>query len=120
MAANALKCRECKREYGLEARYVCELCFGPLEVSYDAPDASDIGELRRKIQGGPAEHLALLGVAAARERAPRIDPRLDRGTAGRLHAADQGRPPGRAARASVRSGSRTTPRTPRTPSRTAS
>ncbi len=53
MAANALKCRECKREYGLEARYVCELCFGPLEVAYDAPDASDIGELRRKIQGGP-------------------------------------------------------------------
>jgi threonine synthase len=31
----ALQCRECGKEYPLEARYVCEFCFGPLEVSYD-------------------------------------------------------------------------------------
>ena len=31
----ALKCRECGREYKLEATHVCEFDFGPLEVAYD-------------------------------------------------------------------------------------
>src|SRR3984957_512736 len=31
----ALKCRECAREYPLEATHVCEFDFGPLEVAYD-------------------------------------------------------------------------------------
>jgi len=30
-----LKCRECGREYPKEPLYVCEYCFGPLEVHYD-------------------------------------------------------------------------------------
>jgi len=30
-----LKCRECSREYPKEPLYVCEYCFGPLEVDYD-------------------------------------------------------------------------------------
>jgi len=30
-----LKCRECEREYPVEPIYVCEFCFGPLEVVYD-------------------------------------------------------------------------------------
>ena len=30
-----LKCRECGREYAVEPIYVCEFCFGPLEVAYD-------------------------------------------------------------------------------------
>ncbi len=30
-----LKCRECGKEYPKEALHVCELCFGPLEVSYE-------------------------------------------------------------------------------------
>jgi threonine synthase len=30
-----LKCKECGREYAKEAEYVCEFCFGPLEVTYD-------------------------------------------------------------------------------------
>ncbi len=30
-----LKCRECERKYPKEALYVCEYCFGPLEVDYD-------------------------------------------------------------------------------------
>lgn len=30
-----LKCRECGRDYPKEALYVCEYCFGPLEVDYD-------------------------------------------------------------------------------------
>lgn len=32
---NSLKCRECAREYPVEPIYVCEFCFGPLEVAYD-------------------------------------------------------------------------------------
>ena len=30
-----LKCRECGRQYPKEPLYVCEYCFGPLEVEYD-------------------------------------------------------------------------------------
>jgi threonine synthase len=30
-----LKCKECGREYPGAATYVCEFCFGPLEVVYD-------------------------------------------------------------------------------------
>src|SRR3990167_1303224 len=30
-----LKCRECGREYPKEALFVCEFCFGSLEVDYD-------------------------------------------------------------------------------------
>jgi threonine synthase len=30
-----LRCRECGREYPKEPLYVCEYCFGPLEVIYD-------------------------------------------------------------------------------------
>ena len=33
--SKALRCRECAKEYPLEAKYVCEFCFGPLEVVYD-------------------------------------------------------------------------------------
>ena len=51
MAATQLTCRECGADYPLEARYVCEHCFGPLEVSYDFADF-DPGEARRKIQAG--------------------------------------------------------------------
>jgi threonine synthase len=53
MAAKQLKCRECATEYPLEARYVCSRCFGPLEVFYDHSALTDVGEVRRRIQGGP-------------------------------------------------------------------
>ncbi len=53
MAPKALSCKECKERYPLEARYVCEACFGPLEVVYDAQGA-DPAELKRKIQAGSA------------------------------------------------------------------
>jgi threonine synthase len=33
--AKNLRCRECHRDYPLEALHVCEFCFGPVEVSYD-------------------------------------------------------------------------------------
>ena len=52
MPAEALKCKECSTTYPLEARYVCERCFGPLEVAYRAP-ASTADELKRRIQAGP-------------------------------------------------------------------
>src|SRR5215212_8579244 len=54
MGASNLRCRECRAEYALEARYVCERCFGPLEVAYDHGDlAADTDQLRRRIQAGP-------------------------------------------------------------------
>ena len=53
MPAVALKCKECRGEYELGASYVCEQCFGPLEVSYDHSALGDPAELRRKIQAGP-------------------------------------------------------------------
>ena len=34
-AAIALRCKECERLGELTAAYVCEYCFGPLEVEYD-------------------------------------------------------------------------------------
>ena len=32
---SGLKCRECGKKYPKEPLYVCEYCFGPLEVDYD-------------------------------------------------------------------------------------
>jgi threonine synthase len=52
MPADALKCKECSATYPLDARYVCERCFGPLEVAYTISD-SDPTELKRRIQAGP-------------------------------------------------------------------
>jgi threonine synthase len=52
MALEALKCKECGTTYPLEARYVCDECFGPLEVAYDFSDL-DAASTRRKIQAGP-------------------------------------------------------------------
>lgn len=51
MAVESLKCKECGESYPLEASFVCEQCFGPLEVSYDF-SGLDAGEARRKIQAG--------------------------------------------------------------------
>ncbi len=54
MAAQNLQCRECEATYPLDARYVCERCFGPLEVAYRHGGlGADIPALRRRIQGGP-------------------------------------------------------------------
>jgi threonine synthase len=53
MPAEALKCKECAAEFELGAHYVCDRCFGPLEVSYDHSGLDDPAELRRKIQAGP-------------------------------------------------------------------
>ena len=53
MPAEALKCKECHSTYPLDASYVCEQCFGPLEVSYDHSALDDAPALRRKVQAGP-------------------------------------------------------------------
>jgi threonine synthase len=54
VAVTHLRCRECRTEYPLEALYVCERCFGPLEAAYDHSRlGADIDELRRRIQAGP-------------------------------------------------------------------
>ena len=51
MAAHQLVCKECGASYPLEARFVCESCFGPLDVAYDF-SGIDPAEARRKIQAG--------------------------------------------------------------------
>ncbi len=53
MAPSTLGCKECKALYPLEASYVCERCFGPLEVVYDH-SGLDAAEAKRKIQAGPS------------------------------------------------------------------
>jgi threonine synthase len=52
MAVQALACKECGTEYELEARYVCERCFGPLEVSYEL-GSLEAEHAKRRIQAGP-------------------------------------------------------------------
>ncbi len=54
MTAKELKCRECGETYPLDARYICQKCFGPVEVSYDHSSlGTDVAALRRRIQSGP-------------------------------------------------------------------
>jgi len=53
MPPESLRCKECKTTYALDARYVCEQCFGPLEVAYAPRTDDDPAALRRKIQAGP-------------------------------------------------------------------
>src|ERR1700684_1804497 len=53
MPPESLRCKECQTVYPLDAQYVCEKCFGPLEVAYAALDAPDPDEWRRRIQAGP-------------------------------------------------------------------
>jgi threonine synthase len=53
MPPESLRCKECKTDYPLDARYVCEQCFGPLEVAYASRAGADPEALRRRIQAGP-------------------------------------------------------------------
>src|SRR5258708_13328270 len=47
-----LQCRECGQLYPAEARHVCELCFGPLEVAYDY-DLVRAAISRESVERGP-------------------------------------------------------------------
>lgn len=40
MAKTSLRCRECKKEYDSTFKYICDECFGPLDVKYDFPSIS--------------------------------------------------------------------------------
>ena len=53
MPPESLRCKECKTTYALDARYVCERCFGPLEVTYAPRADADPASLKRRIQAGP-------------------------------------------------------------------
>ncbi|HEY5267511.1 MAG TPA: threonine synthase [Acidimicrobiales bacterium] len=50
--ATGLQCRECGTAYPVEASYVCDFCFGPLEVKYDL-EAAKRTVTRKSIQDGP-------------------------------------------------------------------
>lgn len=50
--AQALRCRECEREYPLEPSFFCQLCFGPLEVDYDYEAISKV-MTRESVAAGP-------------------------------------------------------------------
>jgi threonine synthase len=92
MAVNSLKCKECGERYELEARFVCEHCFGPLEVEYDFAGV-DVEESKRKIQAGPQsiwrysdflpfdgpQHSALAPGMTPLVAAPRLAKELDLG-----------------------------------------
>jgi len=47
-----LRCKECRQEYPTSPIYVCESCFGPLEVAYDY-DAIRSSISREKIVSRP-------------------------------------------------------------------
>ena len=51
----ALRCRECGRDYPLEARHVCEFDFGPLEVVYDYEAVK--AKLTRKTIAGRSQNM---------------------------------------------------------------
>jgi threonine synthase len=51
MSVESLICKECGTGYELGAHYVCENCFGPLEVAYDY-SGLDAAEVKRRIQAG--------------------------------------------------------------------
>jgi threonine synthase len=36
----SLQCRECKKEYAPTFKYICDECFGPLDVNYDFPSVN--------------------------------------------------------------------------------
>ncbi|MGI9566898.1 MAG: threonine synthase [Nitrosopumilus sp.] len=40
MARTSLQCRECKKNYDSTFKYICDDCFGPLDVKYEFPPVS--------------------------------------------------------------------------------
>jgi threonine synthase len=69
MSVEALKCKECGSTYDLEARYVCDDCFGPLEVAHDL-SGIEPESAKRRIQAGP-QNLWRYADFLPFERAPR-------------------------------------------------
>ncbi|MCY4579644.1 MAG: threonine synthase [Chloroflexi bacterium] len=48
----SLRCRECGSDYPVEPQYVCDFCFGPLEVDYDYDAVARVIS-RERINKGP-------------------------------------------------------------------
>ena len=90
MSIESLKCKECGTAYELDASYVCENCFGPLEVAYDY-SSLDAG------RGEAADPGRLAGDLALRRLPPLRGPARRPAGAG-PDAAGARRPAGRAAR----------------------
>ena len=65
MPVQALQCKECDATYPLDARYVCERCFGPLEVAYDH-SGIDAAVGQAEDPGRAADDLALRRLPAVR------------------------------------------------------
>ena len=40
MTRTSLQCRECKKQYETAFKYICDDCFGPLDVKYDFPNVT--------------------------------------------------------------------------------
>ena len=115
MPADALKCKECADRPTRSRRATSASAASARSRSPTTPrDARRAEALKRRIQAGPHSHLALRRLPAARARPPRA--RAAR-PAGRRWCAPTGSPSGSG---SARCGSRTTPPTRRTRSRTAS
>ena len=68
----ALRCRECGREYDVAPIFTCEWCFGPLEVGLRLRGDPRRRSAAEKIAAGPLEHLALRGPAPGRAQ-PAVD-----------------------------------------------
>lgn len=71
-----LVCRECGATRSLGPHYVCEECFGPLEISYDFGTVT-----REQIEAGPANiwrYKALLPVPDDIEQSPNLEPGFTR------------------------------------------
>jgi len=82
-----LRCRECGATYEAGPIYVCERCFGPLEVVYDY-DALSRQPLRQTIESGPPSMWRYEPLLPVR-RVPEID--LSPGYTPLLHAPRLGR-----------------------------
>ena len=109
-AASTLKCGKSRTAADLDASYACTECFGPLEVAYDFADGHP-----RRDRGRARGDLALRGAAARRAGRIATGPNTEPGFTPLIRADRLG-----AALGSASSGSRTTPPTRPTPSRTAS
>ena len=48
LARVSLQCRECKKDYESAFKYICDDCFGPLDVKYDFPSVSKNTFLNRE------------------------------------------------------------------------
>ena len=81
-----LKCRECGKFWGNQARSFCDECLSPLEVVYDLEAIRPLFT-RKNIEAGPTNLWRYSALLPLPEGLPRHDP-------GRLYAAGAGAPPG--------------------------